>query len=220
MRERMELAAESLDFERAAELRDALQHLEQMEEPTVVLEVEGGDRDVIGYARDGDDAVRRAACASAAASCSRASISSSRTSRRRPTRRCCRRISSARIAARGARARAARAVRVRRSASSSRRRSSARRSTSPQRGPRRELVDLATQNARHLLEELRLTGDEAEERAGDPVYELQRAARPAEGAARPRLLRHLARAGHRHGRVVRLVPERPAAIAPSIGSSR
>jgi len=44
----------------------------------------------------------------------------------------------------------------------------------PQRGPRRELVDLATQNARHLLEELRLTGDEAEERAGDPIYELQR----------------------------------------------
>jgi len=44
----------------------------------------------------------------------------------------------------------------------------------PQRGPRRELVDLATQNARHLLEELRLTSDEAEERAGDPVYELQR----------------------------------------------
>ena len=46
-----------MDFERAAELRDALQHLSRMEEPTVVLEVEGGDRDVIGYARDGDDAV-------------------------------------------------------------------------------------------------------------------------------------------------------------------
>jgi excinuclease ABC subunit C len=45
---------------------------------------------------------------------------------------------------------------------------------SPQRGPRRELVDLATQNARHLLEEARLTGDETDERAGDPVYELQR----------------------------------------------
>src|SRR4051812_781407 len=56
VRERMELAAESLDFERAAELRDALHHLEQMEEPTVVLAIEGGDRDVIGYARDGDDA--------------------------------------------------------------------------------------------------------------------------------------------------------------------
>ncbi len=47
---------ESLDFERAAELRDALRHLEHMEEPTVVLSIEGGDRDVIGYARDGDDA--------------------------------------------------------------------------------------------------------------------------------------------------------------------
>ena len=31
-----------------------------------------------------------------------------------------------------------------------------------------------TQNARHLLEELRLTGDETDERAGDPMYELQR----------------------------------------------
>src|SRR6267154_6050227 len=56
VKERMDLASEQLDFERAAELRDALHHLEQMEEPTVVLEVEGGDRDVIGYARDGDDA--------------------------------------------------------------------------------------------------------------------------------------------------------------------
>jgi excinuclease ABC subunit C len=44
----------------------------------------------------------------------------------------------------------------------------------PQRGPRRELVDLATQNARHLLEEARLTGEETEERAGEPIYELQR----------------------------------------------
>src|SRR4051812_30425902 len=57
VRERMELAAESLDFETAAELRDALNHLERMEEPAVVMTVEGGDRDVLGYARDGDDGV-------------------------------------------------------------------------------------------------------------------------------------------------------------------
>ena len=38
---RMRLAAEALDFERAAELRDVLHHLERMEEPTVVLQVEG-----------------------------------------------------------------------------------------------------------------------------------------------------------------------------------
>src|ERR671926_1500696 len=54
--ERMQLASEQLDFERAAELRDVMQHLERMEEPTIVMEVEGADRDVIGYARDGDDA--------------------------------------------------------------------------------------------------------------------------------------------------------------------
>src|SRR3954464_7059551 len=56
IRQRMQLAAESLDFERAAELRDALNHLEKMEEPLVVMAIEGGDRDVLGYARDGDDA--------------------------------------------------------------------------------------------------------------------------------------------------------------------
>src|SRR5690242_21477928 len=57
VRDRMNLAVESLDFERAAELRDALNHLERMEEPTVVLSIDGGDRDVVGFARDGDDAV-------------------------------------------------------------------------------------------------------------------------------------------------------------------
>jgi len=56
VRERMLEASERLDFERAGELRDALRHLEKMEEPTSVLEVEGGDRDVVGYARDGEDA--------------------------------------------------------------------------------------------------------------------------------------------------------------------
>ena len=44
----------------------------------------------------------------------------------------------------------------------------------PQRGSKRDLVDLADQNARHLLEELRLSTDEADERATNPLYELQR----------------------------------------------
>ena len=44
----------------------------------------------------------------------------------------------------------------------------------PLRGPKRELIDLAEQNARHLLEEALLEGDETQERAADPVYELQR----------------------------------------------
>ena len=57
VRARMDEAAQNMDFERAGELRDALRHLQKLEEPTVVVEVEGGDRDVIGYARDGEDAV-------------------------------------------------------------------------------------------------------------------------------------------------------------------
>jgi excinuclease ABC subunit C len=94
VRERMEHAAASLDFERAGELRDALHHLERMEEPTIVLEVEGGDRDVIGYARDGDDACV-AILRIGAASCSRETTGSSRTSTAKTTRRCCRRTSRA-----------------------------------------------------------------------------------------------------------------------------
>jgi excinuclease ABC subunit C len=173
VRERMQLAAESLDFERAAELRDALNHLERMEEPSVVMTVEGGDRDVLGYARDGNDAVVALM-----------------------------RIRGGRLLARehqflenieeetdGAVLEAYLAAKYlpledrssellvpfdpddRELVEASLERTSI---VAPQRGPRRELVDLATQNARHLLEELRLTGDEADERAGDPIYELQR----------------------------------------------
>jgi excinuclease ABC subunit C len=173
VRERMDSASVALDFERAAELRDALRHLEGMEEPTVVLSVDGGDKDVLGYARDGDDAVVALM-----------------------------RIRGGRLLAREHqfienlveesddvvleaylagkyRTLEDRAAELlvpfepcdRDLLDESMERTSIH---VPQRGPRRELVDLATQNARHLLEELRLTGEEADERAGDPVYELQR----------------------------------------------
>jgi excinuclease ABC subunit C len=56
MRERMHEASARLDFERAAQLRNALQWLEQVERPQAVELVGGGDADAIGYARDGDDA--------------------------------------------------------------------------------------------------------------------------------------------------------------------
>jgi excinuclease ABC subunit C len=173
VRQRMELAAESLEFERAAELRDALNHLERMEEPTVVLSIDGGERDVVGFARDGDDAVVALM-----------------------------RIRDGKLLAREHQflenleeeadpavlqaylARSYYPLEDRASellvpfepedrelveASLERTKIHV-----PQRGPRSELVGLATQNARHLLEELRLTGDETEERAGDPIYELQR----------------------------------------------
>ncbi len=175
VKERMALAAESLDFERAAQMRDALAHLEKMEEPTVVLEVEGGDRDVVGYARDGDDAVIALM-----------------------------RIRGGRLLARDHQfveniegetdadvletylagryrlleERAQELVLPFDVCDRSVVEESLERTKIhvPQRGPRRELIEHAQQNARHLLEESRLTGDEptADERAGDPVYELQR----------------------------------------------
>ncbi len=173
IRERMDLASESLDFERAAELRDALVHVERMEEPTVVLEVEGGDRDVVGYARDDDDA-----CVALL------------------------RVRGGKLLAREHRflqnlegeedpgilsvflaghyvpmQERARDLLVpfdfedRELLEQS---LGGTRVLVPQRGPRRELVELAQQNARHLLEELRLSALETGTRASDPVYDLGR----------------------------------------------
>jgi excinuclease ABC subunit C len=56
LRERMQTASAEFDFERAAQLRDALHWLEQVERPQTVELVGRGDADVIGLARDGDDA--------------------------------------------------------------------------------------------------------------------------------------------------------------------
>jgi excinuclease ABC subunit C len=174
VKERMALAAESLDFERAAQLRDALTHLEKMEEPTVVVEVEGGDRDVVGYARDGDDAVvalmrirggkllardhqfianiegESDACVLEAYLAGPYRLLDERAQEL---------VLPFEIEEREVLEESLERTRIH----------------VPQRGPRRELVEHAQQNARHLLEEARLTGDEpTEERAGDPVYELQR----------------------------------------------
>src|SRR5205807_2785775 len=56
LRERMQQASVATDFERAAQLRDALRWLEQLEQPPTVEMVGGGNADAIGFARDGDDA--------------------------------------------------------------------------------------------------------------------------------------------------------------------
>jgi excinuclease ABC subunit C len=56
LRERMLEASRARDFERAAQLRDALRWLDQLEQPQSVELVGGGDADAVGFARDGDDA--------------------------------------------------------------------------------------------------------------------------------------------------------------------
>jgi excinuclease ABC subunit C len=173
VRQRMDLAAESLEFERAAELRNALQHLERMEEPTVVLSIEGGDRDVLGFARDGDDAVVALMRIRGGKLLAREhQFLENLEEETDPA------ILQAYIARsylplddRSSELLVPFEPEERELVEASLERTAIH---VPQRGPRRELVDLATQNARHLLEELRLTGDETEERAGDPIYDLQR----------------------------------------------
>jgi excinuclease ABC subunit C len=173
VRARMDSAAEALHYEQAAELRDMLAKLERLEEPTVVMEVEGGDRDVVGFARDGEDA----------------SVVTMR-------------IRSGKLLARDHRllsniegetdAAVLSAYLTQSYAGSAERATellvpfdfedrealeenlTGTRVLVPQRGPKRELVDLAEQNARHLLEEFKLAADESDVRAGEPVYDLQR----------------------------------------------
>ena len=54
--EEMAERVESLDFERAAMLRDTLVGLDSIERRQRALDVRGGDQDVVGVARDGDNA--------------------------------------------------------------------------------------------------------------------------------------------------------------------
>jgi excinuclease ABC subunit C len=173
VRARMDEAAGALDFERAAELRDALHHLERMEEPTAVLEVEGGDRDVVGYARDGDDAcvvlmrIRGGKLLArehrfienleeetdgAALRVFLAGVYPIMQERSRVL------LAPFDFPDRELLEHSLDGVRI----------------LVPQRGSKRELVALADQNARHLLEELRLASDEADQRATNPLYDLQR----------------------------------------------
>lgn len=173
VRERMDLASEALDFERAAEFRDVVSHLEKMEEPTVVLEVEGGDRDVIGYARDGDDACVTVLRIRGGKLLSREQRFLENLESEEDTAALSAFLAGSYLVLQERakevllpfdfpdrdlveEALATTKIHI------------------PQRGSRRQLVTLAEQNARHLLEELKLASMEAEERAGDPVYELSR----------------------------------------------
>jgi excinuclease ABC subunit C len=173
VKERMDLASEQLDFERAAELRDVLHHLERMEEPTIVLEVEGGDRDVIGYARDGDDACVTVLRIRSGKLLSREQRFLTNIDGEDDTAVMTMFLAGSYV---GMQEKARQVLLpfdfpdrelIEQALPESR-------IQIPQRGPRRELIGLAEQNARHLLEELKLSSMEAEERAGDPVYELGR----------------------------------------------
>jgi excinuclease ABC subunit C len=170
---RMHAASETMDYERAAELRDALAHLQHLEEPTVVLEVDGGERDVIGFARDGEDACVTILRIRGGKLLGREHRFLEHIEDEPDAQ-----VLGAFLAAgylsapekgeellipfdfedRPLLEEALGKTHVR----------------IPERGSKRELIDLAEQNARHLLEEFKLAGLEADERAADPVYDLGR----------------------------------------------
>ena len=173
LRERMHDASRAQDYERAAQLRDAIRWLEQIDQPQAVEQVGGGDADAIGFARDGDDA-----CGVIL------------------------RIRDGRVVAREHRflehaegeseAAVLAAFLVRYYLPLDQRATrvllpfgpddfEALRALSPnvdwltpQRGANARVVGLAEQNARHLLDSLMIESFDIEERAADPVYTLGR----------------------------------------------
>ena len=173
LRERMDEAATALDFERAAEIRNALRWLDQLERPPAVETVDVADADAIGFARDADDAVGVVLRVRGGRVVARehgfltnldeepdASILSTFLVR----------------SYRPLDDRAAAAVLP--FAPADLEELSAlvpdTRFHVPQRGARHRLVELADQNARHLLESLFLESLVTDERADDPVYALGR----------------------------------------------
>jgi excinuclease ABC subunit C len=184
LREEMQEAAGQMQFERAAELRDALKHLHALESQQKVVDVAGADRDVVALARDGDEAcgvvlrIREgkllgrealflgnldgeADDAVVGAFVSRFyTVQSAESGADHPPEIVLstdfpdRELLEALLSER-----AGRRVRM----------------PVPRRGEKVELVELAEQNARHMLEERKLIGRSAEERAPDALYELQAA---------------------------------------------
>jgi excinuclease ABC subunit C len=173
LRERMEDAAGRLEFERAAELRNSIRWLEQLERRQSVEIVGGKDTDAIGYARDGADAVGvilRVRDGKVVGKEQRflANLMGERDEE----------VLTAFIVRYYVpeEDRASRVMlpfapadfeQVQELLAESR-------SSIPQRGIGQRLVELADQNARHLLESLRIESLEADERAEDPVYALGR----------------------------------------------
>ncbi len=173
LRVRMQAAARATDYEQAAELRDALARLDQIEEPATVERVGGGDCDAVGVARDEDDACavvmriregkvigREHAFLVGVDGVSEGEVLTTYLVRYylpRPWR--------ARLAVLPAPPADEDALREAFGDAQF---------AVPMRGLYKRLADLADQNAIHLLETLRLETFEGEERAEDPVYALGR----------------------------------------------
>lgn len=173
LRERMEDASGRLDFERAAEIRDGLAWLDQIERPPTVEIVGGRDADAIGYARDGDDAVGvalRIRDGKVVARDHRFYTNLSET----PDQEILSRFLVQHYLNAAERARRVALPFPPSDFEPLKELEPDRDWRVPRRGTDQRLVTLADQNARHLLESFRIESFESEERAEDPVYALGR----------------------------------------------
>jgi excinuclease ABC subunit C len=173
VREAMLDASQREDFERARELRDALRWLDRLDEPLSVEVMGTGDADVVGYARDGDDAVGVLIRVRGGRVVGREHRFLEGVEEEED---------SAVLSAFLVRYYVPSEDRVRRLVipfppaewDTVRELLPGTDWTVPQRGTAQRWLALADQNARHLLESLRIESFETEERAEDPVYALGR----------------------------------------------
>jgi excinuclease ABC subunit C len=173
VREAMQVASEREDFERAKDMRDALRWLERLEEPVSVEVMGTGDADVVGYARDGDDAVGVLVRVREGRVVGREHRFLEGLEEEQD---------GAVLSAFLARYYVPAEARARRVVipfppddwDALRELLPEADWTIPQRGTAHRWLELADANARHLLESLRIESFETEERAEDPVYALGR----------------------------------------------
>lgn len=182
IRVEMAHAAQEMNFERAAELRDALSHLDRLEAAQQVADVGGADRDVVGLARDGDDACgvvlriregkllgREAVFLNNLEGEADANVLATFVTR----------FYTVDVAESGTDLPAEILIpldfadRELLESVLTGRQGGAVRMRVPVRGEKVRVVQLADQNARHLLEERKVLGRETVERAPDALYELQ-----------------------------------------------
>jgi excinuclease ABC subunit C len=173
VRDAMLAASAREDYERAKDMRDALRWLERLEEPASVEVIGTGDADIIGYARDGDDAVGVVIRVRDGAVVGREHRFLEGLEEEQD---------GAVLSAFLVRYYVPSEDRVRRVVvpfppddwDALRELLPDADWTVPQRGTAHRWLELADHNARHLLESLRIESFETEERAEDPVYALGR----------------------------------------------
>ena len=173
LRERMDEASRRLDYERAAEIRDALAWLEQLEQPQTVEFVGGRDTDAIGFARDGDDAVGVVLRVRKGKILAREqrfyeNLAEASDNEILSTFLVGHYVRGEGLASRVALPFAPTDLEALRELAANQQ------WLVPQRGANQRLVALADQNARHLLESFKIESLETHERVEDPVYALGR----------------------------------------------